>query len=325
MEQTLGKRIVQHRKRLNLTQEQLAESLGVTAQAVSKWENDQSCPDINMLPKLAQLFGTTVDALLGNETQPVYEAEVVQPEEKKKGWSFHWDGGRRSRVGLAMVLVLLGIQLIVSSYLQRDLSFWALLWPTALVIFGAWGIFPRFSFFNFGCFLFGGYFLLDTWELLPISLGSEIVLPVILVLLGLSVLADATHRPKKPAISFTSEGKQNYDYVLGNDSFVLDASFGGVEQAVTLSHLRRGDINCCFGSYTVDLTQVQTVSEDCRLDADCSFGQLTLLIPRRFRIRNSPSTAFGNAEVIGSPDDAPIGTIQLDADISFAKLIIEYT
>ena len=63
MEQTLGKRISKNRKKLNLTQDQLAEKLGVTAQAVSKWENDLSCPDINMLPRLAELFETTTDAL----------------------------------------------------------------------------------------------------------------------------------------------------------------------------------------------------------------------------------------------------------------------
>lgn len=42
MEQTLGKRIVHYRKQLGLTQDQLAERLGVTAQAVSKWENEVS-------------------------------------------------------------------------------------------------------------------------------------------------------------------------------------------------------------------------------------------------------------------------------------------
>ncbi len=42
MEQTLGKRIAENRKRLKLTQDQLAEKLGITAQAVSKWENDVS-------------------------------------------------------------------------------------------------------------------------------------------------------------------------------------------------------------------------------------------------------------------------------------------
>ena len=56
MEQTMGKRIAANRKRLGLTQDQMAERLGVTAQAVSKWENDQSCPDIAMIPRLAELF-----------------------------------------------------------------------------------------------------------------------------------------------------------------------------------------------------------------------------------------------------------------------------
>ena len=78
MEQTLGKRIVHHRKKLGLTQDQLAEQLGVTAQAVSKWENDQSCPDITMLPKLAAIFGITTDALLGSTpAEPVTATHVT--------------------------------------------------------------------------------------------------------------------------------------------------------------------------------------------------------------------------------------------------------
>ena len=82
MEETLGKRIIFHRKRMGLTQDQLAEKLGVTAQAVSKWENDLSCPDINMLPKLAELFETSTDALLGRET--VFQGEVVTEKKKEE-------------------------------------------------------------------------------------------------------------------------------------------------------------------------------------------------------------------------------------------------
>ena len=74
MEFSLGKPIMTHRKRLGMTQEQLANRLGVSNQAVSKWENDQSCPDIQLLPKLADLFGLTLDALFGRE-QP---APVVE-------------------------------------------------------------------------------------------------------------------------------------------------------------------------------------------------------------------------------------------------------
>ena len=64
MDETLGKRIAAHRKALGLTQDALAEQLGITAQAISKWENDQSCPDISMLPKLAEIFRCTTDELL---------------------------------------------------------------------------------------------------------------------------------------------------------------------------------------------------------------------------------------------------------------------
>lgn len=325
MELTLGKRIAQHRKKLGLTQDQLAESLGVTAQAVSKWENDQSCPDINILPKLAQIFGVSIDSLLGNDNQPVYEAEIVQPEEKKDKWEFHWDGGRRANVGIALGVLALGVQLILASYLQRDLSFGSLLWPTALFIFGAWGLFPKFSFFRFGCFLFGGYFLLEKWELLSISFNGSIVFPVILVLLGLSLLMDAIQKkPKTPIISIHKEGKQNCDYVCEDEHFELDASFGNMTQVVNLPRLSRGSIDTSFGNYTIDLTEVETIAAGCRVEVACSFGETILLVPSRFYMQQAVSTSFSNVEIIGNPDAAPIGTINLEVDISFGKLIIQY-
>lgn len=63
-QQTLGKRIAELRKEHNMTQLELAEEMGVTDKAVSKWERDLACPDINTLPKLAALFGVSVDELM---------------------------------------------------------------------------------------------------------------------------------------------------------------------------------------------------------------------------------------------------------------------
>lgn len=60
----LGKRIKELRIENNLTQEELAEQLGVSFQAVSRWENDLTYPDITLLPILANMFGVTVDYLL---------------------------------------------------------------------------------------------------------------------------------------------------------------------------------------------------------------------------------------------------------------------
>lgn len=63
--ESLGNRITELRRKIGFTQEQLADKLGLTYQAVSKWENDLSCPDILLLPDLARLLGISIDALLG--------------------------------------------------------------------------------------------------------------------------------------------------------------------------------------------------------------------------------------------------------------------
>lgn len=78
---TLGTRIAENRKKCGMTQEQLAEYMEVSPQAVSKWENDLSCPDIAALPRLADLFCITIDGLLRGETKQ--EVRVLAPEEKK--------------------------------------------------------------------------------------------------------------------------------------------------------------------------------------------------------------------------------------------------
>lgn len=65
----IGNQIANFRKSMNLTQEALAQKLGVTNQAVSKWESGQACPDIQLLPVLAELFDTTIDTLFGRAPQ----------------------------------------------------------------------------------------------------------------------------------------------------------------------------------------------------------------------------------------------------------------
>lgn len=84
MEMTLGKRIAALRKEKELKQDALAEALGVSPQAVSKWENDQTCPDISLLPKLAALLGISVDELLsGKKMELMQTAKILPPEERK--------------------------------------------------------------------------------------------------------------------------------------------------------------------------------------------------------------------------------------------------
>ena len=73
---SLGTMILKYRKELGITQESLAQQLEVTNQAVSKWESDQCCPDVMLLPRLADIFGITIDALFEREV-PEKTAQMV--------------------------------------------------------------------------------------------------------------------------------------------------------------------------------------------------------------------------------------------------------
>ena len=66
--ETLGGRIARLRKEKGMTQLELADRMGVTDKAVSKWERDVSCPDVASMPRLAETLGTTVDALMAART-----------------------------------------------------------------------------------------------------------------------------------------------------------------------------------------------------------------------------------------------------------------
>ena len=79
-QKTMGRRIADMRKEKGMTQQELAEEMGVTDKAVSKWERDLSCPDIATVPKLAALFGVSTGELLeGREEPETAEKKDVAP------------------------------------------------------------------------------------------------------------------------------------------------------------------------------------------------------------------------------------------------------
>lgn len=69
----LGLKISYYRRLRGLTQADLAERVGVSCQAVSKWEQQINCPDIMLLPLLSNILGVTIDELFGNSA----EREIV--------------------------------------------------------------------------------------------------------------------------------------------------------------------------------------------------------------------------------------------------------
>ena len=117
MEMTIGKRIAALRREKNLKQDDLAQMLEVSPQAVSKWENDQTCPDISLLPKLAKILGVSVDELLSGkqELQPVV---TLAPEDQRKDIKdmmlrivVDSADGDKVRVNLPMALVQLAMEM----------------------------------------------------------------------------------------------------------------------------------------------------------------------------------------------------------------------
>ncbi len=341
MNETIGKRIAHHRKRLSLTQDRLAELLGVTAQAVSKWENDQSCPDIATLPRLAEIFGVSTDELLGIAPKtPAHEAEVVDEDEdeddgihiQKGTWEMKWDAGRKTGLTFAIYVLIVGMLLLADAVLQWNVGFWPIAWPSFFLVMGCAGLTKRFNFFSMACVLFGGYNLVANLGLLQLEIGGNLIFPVLLVLFGLSLLVDAMRRPKKPRFHINrksgrippSDRTPKNICRTDGETAECDLSFGDSVHTIDLERLSHADINCSFGNLTVDFSGCQTVSENCTAEASCSFGNLTLLIPRRFRILPDTSTVFADANIQGTPDSEPVGTIRLDVSVSFGDFTIRY-
>ena len=82
MKKSLGNMIAELRRQQGMTQLELAGKMGVTDKAVSKWERDLSCPDINSLPDLAEILGVSVDELMQvkreTESPKKGSAEIVE-------------------------------------------------------------------------------------------------------------------------------------------------------------------------------------------------------------------------------------------------------
>ena len=114
MNETIGNRIARYRKAKNLTQEALANQMGVSSQAVSKWETDASCPDISALPRLCRILGITTDELLTGKSE---EVKLVPPAERKTLEELTLrikvlsSDGDKIRVNVPMTLVKLALEI----------------------------------------------------------------------------------------------------------------------------------------------------------------------------------------------------------------------
>lgn len=81
-----GNLIADLRKKQGMTQQELADKLGVTSKAISRWETGRGYPDVEILPVLAETFSVSVDELLSGEWQKTEPESTYVPSYAKEGW-----------------------------------------------------------------------------------------------------------------------------------------------------------------------------------------------------------------------------------------------
>ncbi len=131
---TLGNKINELRKARMMTQDELAEKLNVSPQAVSKWENDLSVPDISTLVQLADLFGASLDYLLRDKEQAPEESrsqsktEESAPRKNINKMSLHiraHDAVKGEDANIKIPLVLIKgkmLKKMIGKYLSEDMD-----------------------------------------------------------------------------------------------------------------------------------------------------------------------------------------------------------
>ena len=320
--QTMGKRIMALRKAAGLTQEQLAEHLGLSAQAVSKWENDVSSPDISNLPQLAAILGVSTDVLLGTKPQEEKEAPSEATQTQQSGGFF--SGRDHGALGLGVLAIVIGLAYLVGSRSSTPFNVWSVVWPAVLMGLGISETLRRFSPLSLGAALLGLYFLLYNLgvNLLPFVLTWSMIWPAALILLGITLIFF-----KKSYRTHNHDWTERHGKVdfIEEDGFIRSSvQFSEQRRRATTQHLAGGDIHASFCSNELDCSGVTSVENGAVLHVNVSFGACTLLLPRSIQLTLQTTTTFGDTEVIGNPiEDAPY-TLTIAGSVSFGQLELRY-
>ena len=113
---TIGEKIYTLRTKSGMTQEQLAEKMGVSRQAISKWESGVSVPELNKLKALANLFQVSLDELMGQKpAENIVSDESEKTDKSDKILKF-------VQMGQAVAIILLGIATIIQAVMIGELK-----------------------------------------------------------------------------------------------------------------------------------------------------------------------------------------------------------
>lgn len=340
-ENTIGKRIQALRKERGMTQKQLADAVGVTPQAVSKWETDESCPDITALPLLAGTLGVSVDALLGADTAkgPVLEGVVKDANadasaKNEKPWKWTWNAGKTAGIIFGVFIMLAGVLLILMKTKPEwfgEIGFWDMIWPSAIIFVGLSGCCSHdISGFSLGITAVGVLFLLKNLGVIEGSVWP-IAIAIVLILIGLTTILRLIFKKKKKIVCGDGtlyvngkDGRFKSDYNDDGGYIKYNASFGDDNVRFSSGKLNGGEINVSFGDFDVDLTGAGEVESGAALDASISFGELTIHVPKSIRVELETSGSFSGKGVEGAPNGDAQYVLRIRSKVSFGEFKVEY-
>ena len=329
--ETMGKRISDLRKQKGMTQEQLAQLVGVTPQAVSKWENDLSCPDISILPQLAEALGVTTDELLGRAPLQQLKSEEKTGAKDRAHFSVTLKMSGIEKLAFALLLMGIGVIFLLNAFhviaLGEGITFWSILWPFLVACIGIMACKSDLSPFTVGLFLFGVYMLLFNLGIIPVQykLTWAMAWPVALFLIGLTILLKFLFPNWKRQGSLFEVNKSDPVFeCTGEGGFLrIESAFSSQTKKVEPGTLFTGaKVDASFGSLVLDLTEAE-IQNGAQIDADISFGSLTVRLPAAVGAKAMCKASFGGCDC---PPGNPAAEIQIQiiGDVSFGKIEVEY-
>lgn len=120
---TMGVFLAALRKTHGYTQQEVADKLNISNKTVSKWERDEGCPEIMMLPAIAELYGVTVDEILRGERIAKAETEQINEEKTEKRIKYLFEKSLSKYTNLSIIAITLGVLASILAFLTWELSY----------------------------------------------------------------------------------------------------------------------------------------------------------------------------------------------------------